>query len=154
MNFDAEGGSWIDYRPQYSTAIQDVSTSLQFFRELDGKEITFEYRERDAQGNFSMRRPTIHAGSMAPGFNSPVGSPVKGSQHADDDVMVQVRKRVQVIERRIMLTVEQVEIFLQFSEVLNRLKSDYKSRINGGPSTPGGVSSSSSSSSALSSAMH
>lgn len=143
MNFDIEGGSWIDYRPQYSTAIQDVSTSLQFFRELDGKEITFEYRERDAQGNFTPRRP----GNIAAGFNSPVGSPVKGSQHADDDVVVQVRKRVQVIERRIVLTVEQVEIFLQFSEVLNRLKSDYKSRINGGgPSTPGGVSSSSSSS--------
>ena len=134
VNFDVEHGSWIDYRQQYSTASQDVSNSIQFFRELDGKEVTFEYRERDGQ----QRRPPY-----ANGFHTPVISSPNGHHQSVEEEAVKavVKKRVQVIEQRIVLNAEQVEIYLQFSEVLNRLRTDYKANVknNNAPATPGGA---------------
>lgn len=146
INFDAEGGSWIDFRPQYHTAIQDVSTSVLFFHECDGRDVTFEYNApRDGGNNSSFRsRRNTTTASVVTGVTTP--PPLHSSasmpttpvvDNMQPNVLI-VRKRIQVEEIHIVLTKLQVQLFLEFSEVLHRLRNDYRIRqsSNNNPSTP------------------
>jgi hypothetical protein len=136
INFDVESGSWIDYRPQYTTVPNHVTTPIQFFRECDGKEVNFEPRDHGRQRSYQSFSP-----GGIPSFNdgsvptTPVGSPTPQAPRT-------IRKKVKVIEKHIVLTKDQVERFLGFSEVLNKLRTDYgksKNTNSSVPTTPGGI---------------
>jgi len=93
--------TWGDYRPQYSTAIQEVQTMINFGRELQGRTVTFTYNQQQ------------RGGGSAP--MTPSGGPV--------------RKRVKVTETCIVLTAQEIELFLEFSSVLNRIRTEFKDRL-------------------------
>lgn len=133
INFDADGGLWIDYRPQYSTVTQSVATSIKFFRESNDKEVQFEqrdYNNNNNGNNYRQQQPRpFHNGLYTPPPTPPTSIPSTPGSVGGQAIPPQyLRKKVKVIEKHIVLTTHQLERFLGFSEVISKIRQDYRTK--------------------------
>jgi hypothetical protein len=97
INFDNAEGSWIDYRHHFSNPNTDVSNTIRFFREMDGRDVHFE--------------------------------PVHGKYPA-------TTRKLKLSEEHYVLTKAEAKLYLEFSNVIKRIKAEYKESMRSPTATP------------------